>query len=59
MGRFYYICEKLRDGRGKFLSVFNGMKVALAKLKYYASSTLNEVYVEDVLSGEIIARRNN
>jgi hypothetical protein len=59
MGRFYYICEKLRDGRGKFLSVFNGRKVALAKLKYYASSTLNEVYVEDVLSGEIIARRNN
>jgi hypothetical protein len=59
MGRFYYIGEKLRNGRGKFLSVFKGRKVALVKLKYYASATFDEVYVEDVLSGEIIARRNN
>jgi hypothetical protein len=57
MGRFYYICEKLRNGRGKFLSVFNGKRVALAKLKDYAAKTSNEVYVLDVLSGEVIARR--
>jgi hypothetical protein len=57
MGRFYYICEKLRNGHGKFLSVFNGKQVALAKLKSYAAKTSNEVYVLDVLSGEVIARR--
>lgn len=58
MGRFYYICEKLRGGRGKFLSVFNGREVALVKLKYYAARTDNEVYLLDVLSGKVIARRN-
>jgi hypothetical protein len=57
MGRFYYIFETLLDGRGKFLSVFNGKQVALGKLKFYAAKTSNEVYVLDVLSGEVIARR--
>jgi hypothetical protein len=56
MGRFYYICEKLRSGRGRFLCVFNGKAVALSKLKGYAAQTTNEVYVQDVLSGEVIAR---
>jgi hypothetical protein len=57
MGRFYYICERLRSGHGKFLGVLNGKRVALAKLKSCAAKTSNEVYVLDVLSGEVIARR--
>jgi hypothetical protein len=58
MGRFYFICERLRSGRGKFLSVLNGREIALKKLKFYAGETSNEVYVLDVLSGKVIARRN-
>lgn len=58
MDRFYYICEKLRTGRAKFLSVFNGKDVALAQLKKYAATTSNEVYAQDVLSRRVIARRN-
>jgi hypothetical protein len=56
--RFYYICEKLRNGKAKFLTVLNGRAAALAGLKRYASETLNEVYVQDVLSKQVIARRN-
>jgi hypothetical protein len=57
MGRFYYICEKLRNNRSKFLNVFNGRTVTLAKLKLYSATTSNEVYALDVLSGQVIARR--
>jgi hypothetical protein len=58
MGRSCYNCEKLRGGRGKLLRVFSGRDVALVKLKYYAARTDNEVYLLDVLSGKVIARRN-
>ena len=57
MGSFYYICEKLVNRKARFLSVFNGRAVALAKLKVYSAKTANEVYALDVLSGKVIARR--
>lgn len=58
MDRFYFICEKLRSGKSKFLTVLSGKKVALAHLNGYAAETTNEVYVLDVLSKTVIARRN-
>jgi hypothetical protein len=58
MDRFYYICEKLRGGKSKFLTVLSGKKVALARLKGYAALTTNEVYVLDVLSNKVIASLN-
>jgi hypothetical protein len=32
VGRFYYICEKLRSGKVKLLTVLNGKAAALAAL---------------------------
>jgi len=58
MDRFYFICEKLRNGKSKFLTVLSGKKVALAHLKDYAGETANEVYVLDVLSKTMIASMN-
>jgi hypothetical protein len=58
MVRFYYICEKRRSGKAKFLTVLNGKAAALSGLKRYASQTLNGVYIQDVLSKQVIARRN-
>ena len=58
MDRFYFICEKLRSGKSKFLTVLSGKKVALARLKDYAAETANEVYVLDVLSKTVVASMN-
>jgi hypothetical protein len=58
MLRFYYIYEKARHKKAKFLSVFSAKKIALTKLKEFAAQTPNQVYVMDVLSGVVIARRN-
>lgn len=58
MERFYFICEKLRNGKSKFLTVLSGKKVALAHLKDCAAETANEVYVLDVLSKTVIASMN-
>jgi hypothetical protein len=55
MDPFYFIFEKLRSGKPKFLTVLSGKKVAIAHLKHYAGETANEVYVLDVVSKTVLA----
>jgi hypothetical protein len=56
MDRFYVIWEK--NGKAKLLTLLRGKRIGLAALKRFAARTSHEVYLQDVLSDEIIASRN-
>ena len=58
MKRWYFICEKLSDGKGKFLSVIRGKANGRKVLGRFALKTRNEVYLMDILTHEIVLRLN-
>jgi hypothetical protein len=59
MGRFFYICERIGKGKARFVTVLCGKKIAMTRLKEFAATTTNEVYLLDVLSQQIVAIRND
>jgi hypothetical protein len=54
----YFIYEK--NGPAKILTVLRGTRIdARAALKRFAAKTVKEVYLLDVVTHKVIARRND